>query len=250
LDDLQKGALQSWLSRLSDAADFQRGGEFQKAFVKQIVGYLQEAENDQQFRELFLNIVTDAADTCGDRISLSILHIGIASRLRQIKDIRELRHFLIRTVWPMQMLEEIAREKTKTLFFLDELEVYLGYPIMLRERLGLDIAVQEMFFYRCSGLKQNDLDQAAEFIVQQQSYQHAVCDFLASNENWMIALRDHYPAQYAEIDQVDKQELEAAGDDLDKLFQHQVHKKERWEALTAWVLAEEMNVASSSQAPA
>ncbi|MGE0670185.1 MAG: NEL-type E3 ubiquitin ligase domain-containing protein [Parachlamydiales bacterium] len=249
LDDLQKGAIQSWLSRLSDAADFQRGGEFQKAFVKQVVGYLQEAENDQRFRELFLNIVTDAADTCGDRISLSILHIGIASRLRQIRDLPQLRQFLIGTVWPMQMLEEIAREKAKTLFFLDEIEVYLGYPIMLRERLGLDIAVQEMLYFRCSGLKQDDLDQAAEFVMLQQSYKDAVCNFLASSEDWIIALRDHYPAHCAEIDQLDKQELESAGDDLDKLFQHQVHKKERWEALTAWALAEEMNVASSSQAP-
>jgi hypothetical protein len=233
LDDAQKGSIQSWLSRLSDTADYKRQGKFQKAFVKQIVSYLQQANDDPQFREVFLNIIADAAITCGDRISLSILHVGIASRLRLITDIHELRKFLTGTVWPVQMLEEIARQKTETLRFFDEIEVYLGYPIMLREKLGLELAVQEMLYFRCSALNKNDLDQASEFVMQQQSNEHAVCAYLASREDWINALRAQYPRHCAEIDEENYQELEAAGEDQEKLDQLEANQKQRWEALTA-----------------
>ncbi|MBS0653325.1 MAG: hypothetical protein JSR39_07340 [Verrucomicrobia bacterium] len=237
LDEAQKGSIQSWLSRLSDTADYRRHGEFQKAFVKQIISYLQQANDDPQFREAFLNIIADAAETCGDRISLSILHVGIASRLRLITDIHELRKFLTGTVWSVQMLEEIARQKTETLRFFDEIEVYLGYPIMLREKLGLEISVKEMLYFRCSALKQTDLTQASEFVMRQQSNEHAVCAYLASREDWIQALRAQYPQRCAEIDEENYQELEAAGEDQEKLDQLKAHQKQRWEALTARELA-------------
>lgn len=233
LDEHQKRSIQNWLSRLSDTADYKRKGEFQKAFVKQIVGYLQEANDDPEFRQTFLNIVAHATGTCGDRVALSILHVGIASRLRKIKDLSELRKFLIETVWPVEMLEEIARKKTETLRFFDEIEVYLGYPIMLREKLGLEIAVQDMLYFRSSALNQNDLDQAGEFVMHQQIDQHAVCAYLASSENWISALRAQYPERCAAIDEENYQELEAAGDDIEKLDQLEAHRKGRWEALTA-----------------
>jgi len=233
LDDVQKGSIQSWLSRLSDTADYKRQGKFQKAFVKQIVNYLQQANDDPQFREAFLNIIADAAITCGDRISLSILHVGIASRLRLITDIHELRKFLTGTVWPVQMLEEIARQKTETLRFFDEIEVYLGYPIMLREKLGLEIAVKEMLYFRCSALNKDDLDQAAEFVMRQQTNVQAVCSYLASREDWIQALRSQYPERSASIDDENYQELEAAGEDKEKLDQLEANQKQRWEALTA-----------------
>ncbi|MBS0653326.1 MAG: hypothetical protein JSR39_07345 [Verrucomicrobia bacterium] len=238
LDKPEKRSIRSWLSRLSDTADYKRKGDFQKAFVKQIVGYLQQANDDPQFRQVFLNIIADATETCGDRVALSILHLGIASRIRLITDIHELRKFLIGTVWPVHMLEEIARKKTETLRFYDEIEVYLGYPIMLRERLGLEIAVQDMLYFRCSALEQKDLDQAAEFVMQQQNDEHAVCSYLASREDWINALKAQYPDRCAEIDEENYQELEAAGEDREKLDLLEANQKKRWEALTAWALVE------------
>ncbi|MGE0670184.1 MAG: NEL-type E3 ubiquitin ligase domain-containing protein [Parachlamydiales bacterium] len=238
LEPVQKDSIRSWLSRLSDTADYNRKGEFQKSFVKQIVGYLQEANDDPLFQEAFLNIIADATETCGDRISLSILHVGIASRLRLITDIQELRKFLIGTVWPVYMLEEIARKKTETLRFFDEIEVYLGYPIMLREKLGLEIAVQDMLYFRCSALNQSDLEQAAEFVMQQQNDDHAVCAYLASREDWINALKAQYPDRCKEISEENYLELEGAGENQDKLDQLETNQKQRWEALTAWALVD------------
>jgi len=238
LEPVQKDSIRSWLSRLSDTADYNRKGEFQKAFVMQIVGYLQQANDDPKFRETFLNIIEDATQTCGDRISLSILHVGIASRLRLITDLQELHKFLIDTVWPVYMLEEIARKKTETLSFFDEIEVYLGYPIMLKEKLGLEIAVQEMLYFRCSALKDEDLELAAQFVRQQQNDEHAVCAYLASREDWINALKAQYPERSAAIEKENYQELEGAGENQDKLDQLETNQKQRWEALTAWALVD------------
>ena len=233
LDIAQKKSLQSWLSRLSDTADYKRKGQFQKDFVKKIVTYLKKANEDAKFREVFLNIISGAADTCGDRVALSILHLGVDFHLRQIDQISELKDFLIKTVWPLDMLENIARSKVKTLKFVDQIEVFLGYPIMLKEKLGLDVAVEEMLYFRCSSLKESDLAIAAEFVIQQQNEDSAVCAYLASRSDWIDALRANFPDECAKIDAENAQEEKEADDDGEKLEQYVINKKQRWEALTA-----------------
>jgi len=252
LNEEQKGTIRSWLSRLSDTADFKRKGEFQKAFAQQIAGYLQQANDDESFRDKFLMIIDGAAKTCGDRVALSILHVGIAARLSKIKDIQPLSQFLVQTVWPVQMLEEIARKKTETLNFFDEIEVYLGYPIMLRERLGLEIDVHEMLYFRCSALTQQDLDKAAEYVEMQQQDEEAVFAFLSEQEDWRAALRAEYPERCDEIDEENYQELEAAGENQEKFVQLEKNQQQRWKALTVWALAmvpHEKETASKSEEP-
>jgi hypothetical protein len=52
----------------------------------------------------------------------------------------------------IEQLEQIAREKVKTLRFVDEIEVYLAYPVKLKERLDLQIDVKDMLYFGCSGV--------------------------------------------------------------------------------------------------
>jgi len=72
LPDNQKRTIRDWLSRLSNTADYKRGVDAQKAFVQNVINYLQLAEDDEKFRGsfiedyTFLNIILGAADTCGD----------------------------------------------------------------------------------------------------------------------------------------------------------------------------------------
>jgi hypothetical protein len=54
-------------------------------------------------------------------------------------DLRGYADFLLRGQWMLEQLEQIAREKVKTLPFIDEIEVFLAYPIKLKERLNLPI---------------------------------------------------------------------------------------------------------------
>ncbi|EFG3276442.1 T3SS effector E3 ubiquitin-protein ligase IpaH9.8, partial [Shigella flexneri] len=59
----------------------------------------------------------------------------------------------------------IARDKVRTLHFVDEIEVYLAFQTMLAEKLQLSTAVKEMRFYGVSGVTANDL-RTAEAMVR------------------------------------------------------------------------------------
>lgn len=63
------------------------------------------------------------------------------------------------------MLETIARNKIPTLSFFDELKVYLGYPIKLKQQLDIPIDAQGMLYFSCSVLKPKDLQEAKDFVL-------------------------------------------------------------------------------------
>jgi len=202
VDEIKKETLRNWLSRLSGTADFQKGGDFQRVFVGKVLNYLEAAEADEKFRETFFAIIEDATTSCRDRVALSILHVSTAFKLASIPadDIEGLEYLLIKEVWPLQMLEKIAREKVPALLLYDEIEVYLGYPIMLRERLKMPIDIQEMLYFSCSGLTEKDLEEAAKFVEAQQADDDASYRFLIGQEKWIEALKANYPKNFEEID--------------------------------------------------
>ncbi|MBS0653378.1 MAG: hypothetical protein JSR39_07625, partial [Verrucomicrobia bacterium] len=231
-----EGNVATWISRLSDTADYKRQGQFQVEFAKKIIGYLKQAEEDPEFREIFLNIIADASTTCGDRVSLSILHVGIAKRLKTVQGqgLKPLAEFLTKTVWPVQLLEEIARDKVEVLPFFDEIEVYLGYPIKLRERLGLEIDVQDMLYFRCSALTDQDLESAAQSVQSKQQSNEEKCAFLAKRDDWKKALEAAYPERFKEIGDKAYEELDA-GVDPEVVEDNRL---KALQALTAWALAQ------------
>jgi hypothetical protein len=231
-----EGNVATWISRLSDTADYKRKGQFQVEFAKKIIGYLKQAEEDPGFREVFLNIIADASTTCGDRVSLSILHVGIAKRLKMLEGqgLKPLAEFLTKTVWPIQLLEEIARDKVEVLPFFDEIEVYLGYPIKLRERLGLEIDVQDMLYFRCSALTGQDLESAALSVQSKQQNDEEKCAFLAKRDDWKKALEAACPERFKEIGDKAYEELDA-GVDPEVVEDNRL---KALQALTAWALAQ------------
>ncbi|MBS0650293.1 MAG: hypothetical protein JSR93_03930 [Verrucomicrobia bacterium] len=229
-----EGNVATWISRLSDTADYKRQGQFQVEFAKKIIGYLKQAEEDPEFREVFLNIIADASETCGDRVSLSILHVGIAKRLKMLEGqgLKPLAEFLTKTVWPIQLLEEIARDKTEVLPFFDEIEVYLGYPIKLREKLRLEIDVEDMLYFRCSALTDQDLESAVQSVQSKQQNDEEKCAFLVQRDDWKKALEAAYPEQYAASMDKAYEELEAEVDPVVV----EGNRLNALQALTAWAL--------------
>jgi len=201
VDERKKEILRIWLSRLSGTADFQKGGNFQKVFVGKVLNYLEEAQNKEEFRETFFAIIEDATTSCVDRVAISILNVSTAFKLARIPadDIKGLEYLLIKEVWPLQMLENIAREKEPALLFYDQLEVYLGYPIKLRDRLKMPIDIQEMLYFPYSALTEKDLEEAAKFVEAQQADDEKSCRFLIDKEKWIEALKANYPAEYEQV---------------------------------------------------
>ncbi len=249
-----KDSLQAWLSRLFYTLGSQDTKGLLKELVRKIVDYLQEANDNPTFRETFLKIIEEASSSCGDRVILSVLDLGIALRLRQITDIAELKRFLIGTIWPLEMLAQRARTKIRSLYpalnpeDVEEIEIYLGYRIKLQERLNLGIAAHEMLYYPCSRLTDEDLNLAADYVENQQKNQDAVRTFLSSREDWKNALETQYPDEYARIVQENEEELETVNETEGDFHQLQFNEKQRWEDLTARALREialrEMNQAA------
>ena len=233
--DANKNNLRMWLARLSYAADYRKGGEFQKAFARKVLHYLHVAEENEQFRETFFNTIAGAAETCGDRVALSILHLGIACKLATIdtKDIKQLENFLIHTVLPIELLEKIARDKIPALHFYDEIEVYLGYPVMLRERLKMEIDVDEMLYFRCSALQQTDLNCAAKDVLRTQKDDEESCLFLVKNDRWIDSLKANYPDKFAKTEDEISNEEESCTSESDDVNPRNL-REEKLIDLTAW----------------
>ena len=233
--DANKNNLRMWLARLSYAADYRKGGEFQKAFARKVLHYLHVAEENEQFRETFFDTIAGAAETCGDRVALSILHLGIACKLVTIdtKDIKQLENFLIHTVLPIELLEKIARDKIPALHFYDEIEVYLGYPVMLRERLKMEIDVDEMLYFRCSALQQTDLDCAKEDVLRTQKDDEKSCLFLVKNDRWIDSLKANYLDEFAKIENEISDAEKSCTSESDYVNLRNL-REEKLIALTAW----------------
>jgi hypothetical protein len=192
-----KGSLRVWLSRLSYMADYKTGGETQKMLAKNIIDYLELANEDPEFRGTFLAVIHGAGDTCGDRMALSVVNLNIAHQIQthDLSDMKSLAHLLSRGIWAMRILEEIAGEKVKSLPFVDEIEVYLGYPTMLKDQLELPINIGEMLYFACSSIKQGDLSTAEEIVNQQLNNQESLIAFLLTQDKWNEALKKNFPEE-------------------------------------------------------
>ncbi len=203
---LNKGAinqatLKAWLNRLSWMADYQAGGDKRKWLASNVLKYLDLANGDKGFREKFSFILSEATATCGDRVALSILHLGINYQLETIDltNLEKLKSFLVSGVWKMSLLEEVARAKVPTLRFFDEIEVYLGYPIKLKERLNLPIEIEGMLYFSCSALRAKDLDDAEKYVREVTSDEENRINFLINQEKWREALEIKFPKEMKEL---------------------------------------------------
>jgi len=147
-------------------------------------------------------VIEEASASCGDGVSLSILHLGIAYKLgsNDSKNLHTLSELLIRGSWALDQLGMIARNKIQNLPDFDEaIEVYLGYPIMLKARLRLQIDVEEMFFFKFSQLTNEDLTAAETFILNQMNQEDFRYHVLLKYPEWQKALSKSYPKEFEEI---------------------------------------------------
>lgn len=231
-------SLRGWLARLSLMADYRSGPDKQQAVASKIVHYLDLAENDLAFRESFFQTIQNAAATCGDRMSVSILQVGVQHRLSQIdkSDLKQFSNFLLKTVWSLDLLTTIAEQKMKELNLLDEIEVYLAYPIQLRERLSLEIDVDGMLYFAASSVTQKNLDDAFEFVQMQQTSLEARCAFLISRDDWKEALEKAYPAESAQIRALEEDDIGEVEDREIDWAQISEIREKRWRDLTAKAL--------------
>ena len=193
--------LRAWLSRLAWMAEQASTTKKRDTIIRRVLEVLNYVNSHPQFLDTFLSVIHGAADTCGDRVILSLLHLDVAYQIQTIpsSDPKQLAFLLSRGVWALKLLEEIAREKIKTFSFIDELEVFLAYPVQLRKQLQLPIPEYEMLYFTFSGLSNEDLQSAFDSVEQAISTPSLLIDFLIGEDKWKEALCFHYPSEMDEI---------------------------------------------------
>jgi hypothetical protein len=137
----------------------------------------------------------------------------------------------VKGVWILSLLESISREKVKSLKFVDEIEVYLAFPVMLREQFEIPIDVQSMLYFSCSAVTEEDLNNAADFIKSHIENREATARFLISQDKWTEALQKVYPYQINDLQKSrgdgSEDTLEAYNAGLVKLTMDFMEAKER-----------------------
>lgn len=209
----EKEQIERWLHRMNDTKDSH--SPLRAVYFGAIVNYLKLADKNPDYRALFLQILADASITCGDRVSLSVLHLGIAAR-KLTCDRANLKAYaeLLRGLLALNLLEDVARQKIEVLRILathaiDEIEVFLAYPVKLKSALNLPIDVEEMLYFRCSGITEEDLEAAKEYVLSSIGSQEALLAQLVKNDDWIAALKAQYPADYELIEEAKYAALEA-----------------------------------------
>lgn len=191
--------LRLWLYKITWVADFK--GKAQRAFVSTIIKYLERANEDEAFRTVFAATISDATDSCGDRVALSVLNLGVTHKLSTIdlNNMRELHYLLTRGVFALDLLQNIARRKIPTMRMFDEIQVYLGYPVQLKQALNLPIDIDDMLYFEWSALSSQDLETAKNEVLGALRNEDMQVAFLKNQPKWIEALKMNYPEEMERI---------------------------------------------------
>lgn len=134
-------------------------------FKEQVSAWLMRLADDSALRETAFIIAMDATISCEDRVTLTYHQMQEATLVHDAERgafDSQLAELIMagREIFRLEQIESLAREKVKRLFFIDEIEVFLGFQNQLRESLSLTTMTRDMRFYNVSGITESDLGEA------------------------------------------------------------------------------------------
>ncbi len=195
--------LRLFLHALRKTVHFEKGGDLQMTLAVLVTEHLELAECDPAYRSLFFSIVDEASITCGDRVVLYVIYLGVQKKLLEadLKDLKGLARLLIRGVWAIEQLRIIAEGKIAELGgneYEEAVQVYLGYLIGLKNGLKLPIDLGDMRFF--SDVTDADLAIAYNLVSEALEDSNQRDRFLALDRLWRRALEINYPEDFAEAE--------------------------------------------------
>ena len=182
----ENAQLSLWLNRLVDVGDYKQS-ETRKNLAVMIYDALCQAEKDDAYRATFEACLLDADTTCGDRMALSILYLGLNLQIQAAEDegdLERMADLFWRGTYAVSELEKIAEEKINSLKGVDPVEVYLGYPVKLKKDLKLPIDIDSMLYPACSGITDEDLADARYDLERKLSDEEKRLEFLVDMSTW------------------------------------------------------------------
>ncbi|HIE7637662.1 NEL-type E3 ubiquitin ligase domain-containing protein [Salmonella enterica] len=154
-------AFSLFLDRLSETENFIK----EAGFKAQISSWLAQLAEDEALRANTFAMATEATSSCEDRVTFflhQMKNVQLVHNAEKGQYDNNLAALVAtgREMFRLGKLEQIAREKVRTLALVDELEVWLAYQNKLRKPLGLTSVTAEMRFFGVSGVTASDLRSA------------------------------------------------------------------------------------------
>ncbi len=191
-------AFSAFLSRLADTASAKNSPEFRL----QVAIWLAQLTGSPALREQTFLIAQESTETCDDRVALTYNHMQKAVMAHEVEKGEydtQLPELMARgrELFRLEQLENIAREKIKTLNinFEEEIEVYLAYQVKLRDSLQLFSVSKKMYFFDVSHVTTGDL-QSAETRVKA-TENHDFPRWLSQWSPWKSVVQRIEPERYA-----------------------------------------------------
>ncbi|EBX3597077.1 E3 ubiquitin--protein ligase [Salmonella enterica subsp. enterica serovar Newport] len=150
-----------FLDRLSETENFIKDA----GFKAQISSWLAQLAEDEALRANTFAMATEATSSCEDRVTFflhQMKNVQLVHNAEKGQYDNDLAALVAtgREMFRLGKLEQIAREKVRTLALVDEIEVWLAYQNKLKKSLGLTSVTAEMRFFDVSGVTVTDLQDA------------------------------------------------------------------------------------------
>ncbi|EIC9550059.1 SPI-2 type III secretion system effector E3 ubiquitin transferase SspH2 [Salmonella enterica subsp. enterica serovar Enteritidis] len=154
-------AFSLFLDRLSETENFIKDA----GFKAQISSWLAQLAEDEALRANTFAMATEATSSCEDRVTFflhQMKNVQLVHNAEKGQYDNDLAALVAtgREMFRLGKLEQIAREKVRTLDLVDEIEVWLAYQNKLKKSLGLTSVTAEMRFFDVSGVTVTDLQDA------------------------------------------------------------------------------------------
>ncbi|ENM0330418.1 SPI-2 type III secretion system effector E3 ubiquitin transferase SspH2 [Salmonella enterica] len=154
-------AFSLFLDRLSETENFIKDA----GFKAQISSWLAQLAEDEALRANTFAMATEATSSCEDRVTFflhQMKNVQLVHNAEKGQYDNDLAALVAtgREMFRLGKLEQIAREKVRTLALVDEIEVWLAYQNKLKKSLGLTSVTAEMRFFDVSGVAVTDLQDA------------------------------------------------------------------------------------------
>lgn len=199
----------TWLNKLTETNDVRRSRAIENFIVTNVVSYLQEANQNPEFEQIFLANIYEGAGSCGDRVALSLLRLNLAYELHKadLSNVENILYLLLNGTWTLHLLEICALEKIQSLGnHTDEIEVMLGFAISLKNHLSIPTTIETMLYPSLSDLTFMDLQRAKNFVLSRRNNLDMANDFLFEQPKWIEALHHNYSERMENLEEAEETE--------------------------------------------
>jgi hypothetical protein len=202
-----------WLSKLTTSNEFKHE-KFGPLFATRILGILQLAQNNADYCDILQATLTESLDTCCDRAILAVNYLEVQKRIIESKD-GSLENLLtiLKGSFALNKLKYCSQAFVNSHPTADEIEVYLGFQVELKEALGLPISLNTMNYYSCSGIENKHLVKAKQTVADALNSQELV-DYLISDKTWTDRLKQEFRVDFETA-------LKSTYDELEELSQNE-----------------------------